>query len=122
MTSYHTLRGYGDRRQELYTLEALWEEARKAKEYHCEALYLDPGWDTGFGSAIWDEERLRPHGGGYEPRLSLYSKLVPEAGQMIADTSGELLNAFTPGQAPPVPQVKTRPIPWEAGASKPETV
>lgn len=60
MTSWHTVRGYKDRREELYTLEALWEEARKAKEYHCEALYLDPGWDTGFASSLWDEERLGP--------------------------------------------------------------
>jgi hypothetical protein len=58
MTSWHTTRGYEDKRQELYTLEALREEAGKAAEYHCEALYLDPGWDTGFGSAIWDEARL----------------------------------------------------------------
>ena len=24
----------------------------------CEALYMDPGWDTKFGSKIWDETRL----------------------------------------------------------------
>jgi len=60
MTSWHTIRGCDDRRQDLYTLEALWEEARKAREYHCESLYLDPGWDTAFGSAIWDEARLGP--------------------------------------------------------------
>jgi len=47
-------------RRELYTLDALWEEARKAREYHCESLYLDPGWDTGFGSSVWAEDRLGP--------------------------------------------------------------
>ncbi len=60
MTSWHTISGYDDRRQELYTLAALWGEARKARDYHCESLYLDPGWDTAFGSAIWDEARLGP--------------------------------------------------------------
>lgn len=60
MTSWHTVRGYEDSRRQLYTLDALWEEARKAKEYHCESLYLDPGWDTAFASSIWDEQRLGP--------------------------------------------------------------
>jgi len=47
-------------RQRLYTLEAMEEEARKAAELGCEALYLDPGWDTMFGSSIWAAERLLP--------------------------------------------------------------
>ena len=59
MSCWWTVKGYEDHR-ELYTLEALWEEARKAKEYHCESLYLDPGWDTGFASSQWDEGRLGP--------------------------------------------------------------
>ncbi len=60
MTSWYTTCGdtLCDRRQELYTLDSLWEEARKAREYHCESLYLDPGWDTSFASSIWDEKRL----------------------------------------------------------------
>lgn len=45
-------------RQRLYTLESMKEEAKKAKELGCEALYLDPGWDTMFGSSIWAAERL----------------------------------------------------------------
>jgi hypothetical protein len=44
----------------LYTLESIEEEAKKAKELGCEALYLDPGWDTMFGSSIWAAERLLP--------------------------------------------------------------
>ena len=27
----------------------------------CEALYMDPGWDTSFASKIWDEARLGPY-------------------------------------------------------------
>lgn len=34
------------------------DEAEKARELGCQCLYLDPGWDTAFGSNIWDEERL----------------------------------------------------------------
>jgi len=45
-------------RQRLYTLESMEEEAKKAQELGCEALYLDPGWDTMFGSSIWAAERL----------------------------------------------------------------
>jgi hypothetical protein len=33
-------------------------EADKAKEIGCGCLYLDPGWDTTFGSNIWATDRL----------------------------------------------------------------
>jgi len=45
-------------RQKLYTLSHMEEEAEKAREIGCEALYLDPGWDTCFGSSIWPPYRL----------------------------------------------------------------
>lgn len=61
MTSFGTAEDWTrDRRQDLFMLDALWEEARKAKEYSCESLYLDPGWDTFLGSHLWDEQRLGP--------------------------------------------------------------
>lgn len=44
--------------REIYTKDLILEEARKAKEYSCQALYLDPGWDSDFGSFLWAEERL----------------------------------------------------------------
>jgi len=47
-------------RWKLYTLASMEEEAAKAKELGCEALYLDPGWDTMFSSSIWAAERLLP--------------------------------------------------------------
>ncbi len=47
------------KRRELYTLDHMREEASKARELGCEALYLDPGWDTSFGSSIWPPYRLR---------------------------------------------------------------
>ncbi len=47
-------------RQRLFTFMSLEEEAKKAQELGCEALYLDPGWDTNFGSSIWAADRLLP--------------------------------------------------------------
>ncbi|HDH07231.1 MAG TPA: hypothetical protein ENF87_02560 [Thermoproteales archaeon] len=49
-----------ENRRKYYTREHMIEEAEKARELGCEALYLDPGWDTNMGSSIWDEERLGP--------------------------------------------------------------
>ncbi len=46
------------KREELYTLAHMEEEAAKAREVGCESLYLDPGWDTSFGSSIWPPYRL----------------------------------------------------------------
>lgn len=46
------------RRKECYSLPQMLEEAEKARELGCEALYLDPGWDTSFASSIWAEDRL----------------------------------------------------------------
>jgi hypothetical protein len=43
-----------------YTRSALEKEALKAVAYHCQALYLDPGWDTTFGSFLWGEQWLGP--------------------------------------------------------------
>jgi hypothetical protein len=41
-----------------YTRAQLLDEARKARDYGCQALYLDPGWDTEFGTLRWGEEWL----------------------------------------------------------------
>jgi hypothetical protein len=47
-----------ENRTKYYTLVDMREEAAKARDIGCEALYLDPGWDTRFASKIWDESRL----------------------------------------------------------------
>jgi len=47
-----------ERRAKYYRLEDMVVEAEKAREIGCEALYLDPGWDTSFASSIWAEDRL----------------------------------------------------------------
>ena len=41
-----------------YTLEQLYREAEIAADVGCEALYLDPGWDTVEGSTVWDEKHM----------------------------------------------------------------
>ncbi|MBE7539252.1 MAG: hypothetical protein HS122_12670 [Opitutaceae bacterium] len=49
-----------ENRAKYYTLADMKAEAAKARAIGCEALYLDPGWDTNFASKIWDEARLGP--------------------------------------------------------------
>lgn len=66
-----------------YTKELILVEAAKAKEYHCEALYLDPGWDTDFGTFLWGEgwlgnrkEFVREVWEKYGLRVSLHTPLA----------------------------------------------
>jgi hypothetical protein len=47
-----------ENRKKYYQLADMKEEAAKARDIGCEALYLDPGWDTNFASKVWDESRL----------------------------------------------------------------
>ena len=47
----------GDR-DKYYRFKDMEVEAEKAHELGCGCLYLDPGWDTDFGSNIWAEDRL----------------------------------------------------------------
>lgn len=47
-----------ERRKQFYRREHMEEEAQKAAELGCEALYLDPGWDTSFASSVWADDRL----------------------------------------------------------------
>ncbi len=45
-------------RRRYYSLADMKAAAAKAQWFGCEALYLDPGWDTNFASKIWDQARL----------------------------------------------------------------
>lgn len=47
-------------RRKYYSLADMKAAAAKAKWFGCEALYLDPGWDSSFASKIWDQARLGP--------------------------------------------------------------
>ena len=44
--------------KENYTLSKLLQEAQKAKECGCDALYLDPGWEYAEGLTFFDHHRL----------------------------------------------------------------
>lgn len=75
--------------EQLYDMEGAWnnriknftrsiveKEAVKGVEYSCEALYLDPGWDTNFGSFLWGEEWLGPRRTFIEEMRSRYGLKV----------------------------------------------
>ncbi|MEN6454389.1 MAG: hypothetical protein ABFD10_09025, partial [Prolixibacteraceae bacterium] len=47
-----------NKRARFYCLKDMEIEAAKAAAIGCEALYLDPGWDTRMGSTIWADDRL----------------------------------------------------------------
>jgi hypothetical protein len=71
-----------DNRRKFYRLADLKEAAAKARDMGCEALYLDPGWDTPQSSKIWGEERLGKLGdfiamlkNEYGLKLSVHSPL-----------------------------------------------
>lgn len=72
-----------EKRRKLYTLAHMEDEAAKAREIGCEALYLDPGWDTNFGSSTWASYRLKDPGefvklmdGKYRLKVSLHMPLA----------------------------------------------
>jgi hypothetical protein len=83
--------------EQLYDMEGAWnnriinytkarveKEAVKGVEYNCESLYLDPGWDTKFGTFLWGEEWLGPRKkfieeikSKYGLRVSLHTPMPP---------------------------------------------
>lgn len=65
-------------------------------------------------------EAMGPQGGGYETRLTSYSNLVPEAGDLIRDAGIALTKELTPGEVPagqPAPEFKAG---WNYGDVPPE--
>lgn len=69
-TSPSSMRAY------TYTKALLKKEAAKARDYSCQALYLDPGWDTKFGTLIWGTEWLGPRREFIEEMESKYGLKV----------------------------------------------
>ena len=47
-----------ENRKKVYRRKDMEIEADKGRELGCQCLYLDPGWDTIFGSNIWAADRL----------------------------------------------------------------
>jgi hypothetical protein len=56
----YDMEGAWDNRIRNYTKAIVEKEAVKGVAYSCEALYLDPGWDTKFGTFLWGEKWLGP--------------------------------------------------------------
>ena len=52
--------GAWDGRPKLYTKAIIEKQAALGRDFSCEAMYLDPGWDTAFGSFLWGENWLGP--------------------------------------------------------------
>ena len=59
-----------------YTKAIVEREAVKGRDYSCEALYLDPGWDTDFGTFLWGEKWLGPRKQFIEEMKSRYGLAV----------------------------------------------
>jgi len=56
----YDMEGAWNNRIKNYTKTIIEKEAAKGIEYSCEALYLDPGWDTKFGTFLWGGDWLGP--------------------------------------------------------------
>ncbi|MBL9152804.1 MAG: hypothetical protein JNK37_09975 [Verrucomicrobiales bacterium] len=65
-------------------------------------------------------EALGPKGGGYETRLTSYSNLVPEAGDLIRDAGIALTRELTPGPVPAGEKVPPFTGGWQYGDVPPE--
>ena len=75
-----------ENREALYSKPDILAEAQKARDLGCEALYLDPGWDTSFGSMVWGSKRLGPMkdfvkllSDEYKLKLCLHTPIAPWA-------------------------------------------
>ena len=93
----YNMKGAWYHRPEQYTRARIEQEAALAQAYHCESLYLDPGWDTTFGSFIWGEQWLGPRQrfvadmkSQYGLKVSLHCPMPP-----WASTSGLLLGPLS---------------------------
>jgi hypothetical protein len=56
----YDMNGAWEDRAHRYTKEIVEREAAKGRDYSCEALYLDPGWDSDFATFLWGEKWLGP--------------------------------------------------------------
>jgi hypothetical protein len=94
---------YQAEQKKYYSLSNMLQEAEKAKRHHCDALYLDPGWDTAFASSVWNDQLLgnladfvRQLQETYGLRVALHTPLAgwcdsstyPETAQLM-DLKGE---------------------------------
>ncbi len=76
---------------------------------------------NGYAGYVPTKESFGPAGGGYETRLTSYSNLEINAGNIIVEAGAELSRQLKPGREPEF--TKARPFngkPWEYGNVKPE--
>lgn len=72
----YDMEGAWNNRIRNYTKTLIEKEAVKGVEYSCESLYLDPGWDTKFGTFLWGEKWLGPRKKFIEEMQSKYGLKV----------------------------------------------
>ena len=72
----YDMEGAWNNRIKNYTRARVEKEAVKGVEYSCESLYMDPGWDTKFGTFLWGEEWLGPEKKFIEEMKSKYGLKV----------------------------------------------
>jgi hypothetical protein len=72
----YDMEGAWDDRLHKYTKAIVEKEAEKGVAYSCEALYLDPGWDTGFATFFWGEQWLGPRKAFVDEMQSKYGLKV----------------------------------------------
>ncbi|MFA5817811.1 MAG: hypothetical protein WC854_00850 [Bacteroidales bacterium] len=72
----YDMEGAWNNRIRNYTKTRVEKEAVKGVEYSCESLYLDPGWDTKFGTFLWGEKWLGPRKKFIEEMQSKYGLKV----------------------------------------------
>ena len=67
------------------------------------------------------EEAFGPGGGGYETRLTAYSNMVPQAGNMIVKAGVDMAKQLKPGAEPEFQKaIVFNGKPWDYGSVKPE--
>ncbi len=103
----YDMSGAWEDRLHRYTKAALEKEAAKGRAYSCEALYLDPGWDTDFGTFLWGEDWLGPRRrfvreieGKYGLKLSLHCPLATWMSHQVQLGNWRGRNMAESGKAP----------------------
>jgi hypothetical protein len=119
----YDMEGAWDNRITNYTKSRVEKEAVKGVEYSCEALYLDPGWDTTFGSFLWGDQWLGPRKqfieemqAKYGLKVSLHTPMPPwtsiKGGEMGPSSVSEwpvAARRTAPPETLNVPPVKADP-------------
>ena len=75
--------------EQLYDMDGAWndrlhstprrrieQQAAEGRDFSCEAIYLDPGWDTAFGTFLWGEKWLGPRKAFIDEMQSKYGLKV----------------------------------------------